>query len=187
MSDPGEITAILAQIEVGDRQAVDRLLPLLYDELYAMADRRMKAERKGHTLGATALVHEAYLKLVIQDRVDWKNRAHFLSVAAIAMRRILVNHAEAKRAQKRGAGEVMVTFDDAVAKNDVDPDELIALHRALDELAKLDARQAKVIEYSFFGGLTHEEIAEVLSVSVPTVRRDYRIAKAWLARRLNDR
>ncbi len=184
VSDADEITAMLAAVEAGDRGAVDRLLPLLYQELLAIAGRRMGRERADHTLSATALVNEAYLVLVRQDRVEWRNRAHFLAVAALAMRRVLVHHAEARRAEKRGGGGVRVTLDDAVMGQQMKSEELLALDRALAELAALDARQAKVVECRFFGGLTHEEIAEALGVSVPTVRRDWRIAKAWLARAL---
>ena len=175
---------MLEAIGAGDRTAVDRLLSLLYDQLRALADRKLHGERAGHTLNATALVHEAYLRLVDQQ-VSWQNRAHFMAVAAIAMRRILINHAEARAAQKRGGGGPLATLSESLAGTSGHPDELIAIDRALTKLAELDARQARVVECRFFGGLSHEETAEALGVSEPTVRRDWRVAKAWLARELS--
>lgn len=163
---------------------MNALLPLVYDELQRMADIQLRRERGDHTLNATALVHEAYLKLVDQSRVTWKNRAHFLGVAAQAMRRILINYANRRRAQKRGGDRVATTFDDQLMSDDVRADQLIDLDEALGRLKILNERQAVVVEYRFFGGLTHEEIAEVLDVSVPTVRRDWRLARAWLTREL---
>jgi RNA polymerase sigma factor (TIGR02999 family) len=159
-------------------------MPLVYDELRRIAQRSLRGERRSHTLSATALVHEAYLKLVDQTRVTWQNRAHFYAVAAQAMRRILVNYAEARKAQKRGGGQGLVTFDDELMGTETRAEELVQLDEALTRLKSLSERQASVVEYHFFGGLTHEEIAEVLGVSLPTVRRDWRLAKAWLTREL---
>lgn len=181
-----EITRLLGELAGGNKTVVDSLLPLVYDHLKRIAGARLRAERPDHTLSATALVHEAYLKLVRQDRVDWKNRAHFLGIAARAMRRILIHHAEAWKAQKRGGGERPVTLDEANEPRVVRADELIALDAAMDRLRLLSERQSRVVELRFFGGLTHEEIAEALGVSVPTVRRDWRLARAWLGRELDS-
>lgn len=172
---------MLQAVSAREEGASERLLALVYDQLRRIAQRRMNAERAGHTLDATGLVHEAYLKLVQQDQVDWKNRAHFYSVAAMAMRRVLINYAEARRAEKRGGGAVLATFDEQALGGEMDAERILELDDALRRLSAMSARQAKVVEYQFFGGLTHEEIAEVLEVSVPTVRRDWRVARAWLS------
>ncbi len=162
-------------------------MPLVYDELHNLAQRQLRGERAGHTINATALVHEAYLKLVDQDQVSWQNRAHFMAVAALSMRRILINYARRQRAQKRGGGEAVATFDEALMGGQTArAEQLIALDEALDRLAQMNERQSKVVSYRFFGGLTQEEIAEALGVSVPTVRRDWRIARAWLTRELES-
>jgi len=180
-----QITHLLGQLQEGDSRAVDRLLPLVYDQMRAMAGKQLRFERADHTLNATALVHEAYLKLVDQNRMQWQNRAHFLAIAAQAMRRILINYANARRAEKRGGGEPVVTFNEELFKQDARADDLVALDAALDKLKELNERQAKVVEFRFFGGLTQEEIAEVLKVSPPTVQRDWRLARAWLSRELS--
>jgi len=164
---------------------VDALIPLVYQELRQLAHRQLAGERRGHTLNTTALVHEAYFKLVDQQRVGWQNRAHFFAIASQAMRRILINYANSRLAEKRGSGQPLATFDERSVVREARAEELVALDETLSELAKLNERQSKVVEYQFFGGLTHEEIAEVLSVSVPTVRRDWRLARAWLSRELN--
>jgi len=180
MTEPGDVTELLRRIDGTASDAVDALFPRVYDELKRVAASRLRSEREGHTLSATALVHEAYLKLVDQDRVDWQNRAHFFAVAARAMRRILLDHAIAKRAAKRGGGAPVVTLggqDVAAASN---ADEIIAIDQALERLAGLDARQAKVVELRFFGGLTLEEIAEVEGVSLASVNRAWRTARAFL-------
>lgn len=181
-----QITQLLDQLSDGKREAVNRLMPLVYDQLQAMAKRQLASERSNHTLNSTALVHEAYLKLVDQTRVTWQNRAHFYAVAAQAMRRILVNYANRRLAAKRGGGQVIATFNDDEVVRETRAEELVALDAALEELGRLDERQGKVVELRFFAGLTQEETAEVLGVSVPTVRRDWRLARAWLARRLED-
>jgi RNA polymerase sigma factor (TIGR02999 family) len=181
-----QITQLLSELSNGNRQVVDSLMPLVYKELHQLAHLNLRKERKDHTLNATALVHEAYLKLIDQTRVTWQNRAHFFAIAAQAMRRILINYAHKRKAEKRGGGGVFVTFIDDQVKRDTQPEELIALDQALDKLSKLNERQSKVIEYWFFVGLTHEETAEVLGVSVPSVRRDWRLARAWLSRELNQ-
>lgn len=186
MPEKPQITRLLGQLAGGNRSVIDALMPLVYDELHRIAERRLMGERQGHTLNATALVHEAYLKLVDQTRVSWQNRAHFYGVAAQAMRRILVNYAEARKAEKRGGGEALATFDDELIGAEQRAGDLLALDEALTRLKSMSDRQSAVVEYHFFGGLTHEEIAEVLGVSLPTVRRDWRIAKAWLTRELRE-
>jgi RNA polymerase sigma factor (TIGR02999 family) len=183
--DPGDVTQLLAKLTDGNRTVVDALLPMVYDELHSMAERQLSRERANHTLNATALVHEAYLKLIDQRHVTWQNRAHFLAIAAKAMRRILINYAEQRLAQKRGGGQHVTTFDDQLAPRETRIEELVALDRALLKLAEISERQSTVVEYCFFGGLKHEEIAEVLGVSLPTVRRDWRLARAWLSRELS--
>lgn len=159
-------------------------MPLVYDELRAIAHREMLRERADHTLDTTALVHEAYLNLVKNERLDWQSRAHFLSMAAIAMRRILVDYARRRAADKRGGGEAIVTLDDSQLAHESRPEEFIELDEALTRLNTRNPRLASVVTYKFFGGLTHDEIAEVLGVSVPTVHRDWRLARLWLSREL---
>ncbi len=183
-----DITALLADLSDGDENAVNVILPRIYDELQAMAHGQLRRERADHTLNTTALVHEAYLKLVKQDRVTWQNRAHFFAIASTAMRRILVNYAHKRNAEKRGGGEALATFDEGMGSpaRETKAEELIALDTALERLSAMNERQGKVVEYWFFGGLTQEEIAEVLGISVPTVRRDWTFAKAWLSRELAD-
>jgi RNA polymerase sigma factor (TIGR02999 family) len=185
MSAPDQdITRLLAELSGGNSEVVNALLPLIYSELHGMAENQLRRERRDHTLNATALVHEAHLKLVDQSRVTWQNRAHFLGVASQAMRRILINYAQQRKAQKRGGDMIATTFDDDLLPRETRAEQLIDLDEALNRLKELDARQAQVVEYRFFGGLTHEEIAEVLGISVPTVQRDWRVARAWLSKEL---
>jgi RNA polymerase sigma factor (TIGR02999 family) len=158
----------------------------VYDRLRALARAQLASERAGHTLNATALVHESYLNLIGQARMSWESRAHFYAIAAQAMRRILIDYARRRMAKKRGGKSPFVTFDDSLIGGDQRAEEVVALDAALVKLRELSERQSQVVEYRFFGGLTHEEIAEVLSISVPTVRRDWRIAKAWLANELRN-
>lgn len=186
MRQSSNVTQLLAELTGGNQEVVNALLPLIYGELRGMAENHLRRERKDHTLNATALVHEAYLKLVDQSRVSWQNRAHFLGVAAQAMRRILINYAARRRAQKRGGDVLATTFDDELIPVETPADRLLDLDEALNRLKELSERQAAVVEYRFFGGLTHEETAEVLDVSVPTVRRDWRLARAWLSRELEQ-
>lgn len=186
MEQQHNITLMLGQLSEGNREVVDKLLPLVYEELRRLAHGQLRGERADHTLNATALVHEAYLKLVDQDRVNWQNRAHFFAIAAQSMRRILINYAESRRAQKRGGGQAVATFSDELMGRETKAEELIELDEALKRLQELNERQSKVVEYRFFGGLSQEEIAEVLGVSVPTVKRDWRVAKAWLSRELRS-
>lgn len=184
MDSQPEITQLLAQLSGGNRTVVDELMPRVYDEMLVLARRQLRGERAGHTLNTTALVHEAYLKLVRQDQVTWQNRAHFFSIAALAMRRILINYANKRMAEKRGGGEPLATFEEEQVARAMRAEELVALDEALDRLAAMNERQSTVVTLSFFGGLKHKEIAEVLDVSVPTVRRDWRLARAWLSREL---
>jgi RNA polymerase sigma factor (TIGR02999 family) len=175
-----DLTRRLAEWRAGDEAAFDAVWREVYDHLRRIAHRKLAGERSGHTLDTTALVHETYLKLARQDRATIEDRAHLLAVAALAMRRILVNYARDRVAKKRGGPRVRVTFDEGQAAGDHDIAELIAIDDLLDRLATLDDRQARVVTYRFYGGLTDAEIAEVLGVSLPTVRRDWRAARAWL-------
>jgi len=166
--------------------AAERLFPLIYDELKKRAQIYMAGERKDHTLQPTALVHEAFLKLVDQDRVNWQNRAHFLGVASTIMRRILVDHARAHAAEKRGDGAIRLSIDDVQVPIEARAEGLVALDDALKKLAEFDERKAKIVEMRFFGGLTEEEIAENLGINNRTVQRDWRTARLWLYRELNN-
>ena len=167
----------------GNEAALEQLVPLVHEELHRIARGCMRGERAGHSLQATALVNEAYLRLIGAQQVDWQNRVHFLAVSARLMRRILVDFARSKNYQKRGGGAQAVTLDEALVVNEPGRD-LIALDEALDALAKLDERKSRVVEMRFFGGLSVEETAAVLGVSGDTVMRDWRLAKAWLLREL---
>lgn len=169
----------------GDAAALERLLPRVYDELRRMARQRLRHERTDHTLAATDLVHEAFLKLVDLDQVDWQNRAHFFAIASRAMRNVLVDHAVRRSAVKRGGGEHAITLDDPPRSGGLPLEELIALSDALERLERLDERQARVVECRFFGGLSLEETAEALHVSPATVSRDWTFARAWLHRELS--
>jgi RNA polymerase sigma factor (TIGR02999 family) len=179
-----DVTQVLEQIRNGDERAADKLLPLVYDEFRALARHYLAQERANHTLQPTALVHEAYMKLVDQSRVDWQGRSHFFAVAAQAMRRILVDHARSRQREKRGGGRARVVLDEAVALSPQKDEDVIALDEALEQLAKLDPRQAKVVELRFFGGLSVEEVAHTLGVSKRTVEGDWTFARAWLSREL---
>ena len=184
MEGAGEVTQLLVAASNGDRQALDEMLPLVYAELRRLAGGYLRDERGDHTLQPTALVHEAYLRLVNQRSVDWKNRAHFMGVAAQMMRRILVNHAEGKKAEKRGGGAEKITLDHAVGAFEERDLDVLAVDLALARLATIDERKARIIELRFFAGLTTPEIAEVLGISTATIERDYTFARAWLHREL---
>ena len=164
---------------------MDEFFPVVYEELRRIAHRELRHERTDHTLGTTALVHEAYLKLARLDRIRWQSRAHFLAVAAQAMRRVLVDYAVARRAQKRGGGHAPESLDDAVAMAEARGDELLALDDALRQLQALDERHARIVECRFFGGMSIEETAEALGVSPATVKREWTLARAWLNRELS--
>lgn len=178
------MTRLLAAWSAGDREALDKLLPLVEHELRRLARRQMSRERPDHTLQTTALVNEAYLKLIDQREVRWQNRAHFFAIAARMMRRILIDHARRHAHQKRGGGARKVELDEAATLTAERAWELVALDEALDTLATMDARKGRVVELRYFGGLSVEEIGEVLSVSPDTVTRDWRRARAWLHREL---
>jgi RNA polymerase sigma-70 factor (ECF subfamily) len=186
MAEDHEITDVLAHLDGAPREVVDRVFPLVYDELKAIAAARLREERGDHTLTATALVHEAYLKLVGQRQADWKNRSHFFAIAARAMRRILLDHAIARKAKKRGGDEPFVTLIDEAAGEDTSPEQLIELDDAMQRLASVDARQAQIVELRFFGGLTLEDIAGVMELSLSSVNRDWRAARAYLTTQLAD-
>ncbi|HEX8195796.1 MAG TPA: sigma-70 family RNA polymerase sigma factor [Pyrinomonadaceae bacterium] len=180
------VTQLLIEHSRGDSEAVEKLLPAVYDELRRLAAGYLRRERSDHTLQPTALVHEAYLKLIDQTRVSWQNRAHFFGVAAQVMRRILVDHAREHRAAKRGAEFQIMPLDENLDKAFVKSSELIALDDALTELAKVSPEKAKLVELRFFGGLTFEETAEVLDIGLTTVKRQWRLARAWLYGQLNN-
>ena len=183
-SSPNDVTALLVRLSSGDKGAIERLMPLVYAELHRRANQYMRQERSDHTLQPTALVHEVYLKLVQQREASFKNRAHFYAIAAQLMRRILTDHARSRLSAKRGGGyeEGMVT--EPLQLRADHPAGLLAINDALQELSVLDSRQEKVVEMRFFGGLTAEETAEVLGVSIRTVEREWSMARAWLYTRL---
>jgi RNA polymerase sigma-70 factor (ECF subfamily) len=174
------VTELLTRWSKGDGAALAELTPLVYEELRRLAHRQMGAERPGHTLQTTALVNEAYLRLADQTNLNWQNRAHFFAVAARAMRQILVSYARSNRAQKRGGGGARIELDEAAIMSPEQSNEIVDVHEALEKLATLDERKAQVVELKYFGGLNHDEIAEVLKVSTMTVRRDWVFAKTWL-------
>lgn len=177
---PGEVTQLLDRVSRGQPGALDALMSVVYNELRRQAARYLRRERENHTLQPTALVHEAFFKLVDQRHVRWQNRAHFFGIAAQAMRRILVDHARAHARIKRGGSAVQVTLDETVRADAADAVDMIAVDGALRRLAALDPRQAQIVELRFFGGLTVEESAEVLSLSPATIKREWSMAKAWL-------
>ncbi|MCA1814927.1 MAG: sigma-70 family RNA polymerase sigma factor [Acidobacteria bacterium] len=182
MSAPAqqEVTQLLIRLTDGDRAVLDELLPLIYGELRRVAAGYLRRESPGHTLQPTALVHEAYLRMVDQTQVRWQNRAHFLGVAAQMMRRILVDHARSRQAEKRGGALPKLSLDENIDVSDERAAELVALDEALKKLAEIDPEKSRLVELRFFGGLSVEETAEVLGVSAPTVKRHWRMAKAWL-------
>jgi RNA polymerase sigma-70 factor, ECF subfamily len=180
------IAQLLQEWRAGDEGAYARLIPVVYDELRRLARAQLRGERAGHSLQPTLLVHEAYLRLGKAD-VDWRDRTHFLSVAARVMRRILVERARAKRATKRGGDEVRVTLSDPILSPHSNPIDILVLNDAMERLRELDTRQAEIVELCYFGGLTYAEIAEALGVSEATVDRDLRHARAWLRRELSAR
>jgi RNA polymerase sigma factor (TIGR02999 family) len=178
------VTGLLLAWGEGDEAALEQLMPLVHAELRRLARRHMGHERRGHTLQATALVNEAYLRLIDVRKIQWQNRAHFFSMSARLMRRILVDFARSKHYQKRGGGARKVTFDEALAVSNERGDDLVALDDALVALAAVDPRKSQVVEMRFFGGLSVEESAEALHVSADTVMRDWKLAKVWLLREL---
>jgi RNA polymerase sigma factor (TIGR02999 family) len=182
---PENITELLASYGRGDKESLDQLMPIVYDELRRQAARYLRREQAGHTLQTTALIHEAYVRLVDQRNMQWQNRAHFFGIAAQMMRRILVDHARSKKRAKRGGSDIRVSLGDAeVAAKDQELD-VVALDEALDRLARIDEQQSRVVELRFFSGLSVEETAEVMGISKSTVKRDWSMAKAWLHRELS--
>jgi RNA polymerase sigma-70 factor, ECF subfamily len=184
-ADPQDITQLLKDWSDGDREAPSQLMPLVYQELRRLADHYMSHERASHTLQPTALVNEAYLRLIDQTRVDWQNRAHFFGIAAQLMRRVLLDHARAHHAGKRGGAAKRLSLDEASILPEERASDLIALDEALEELAKLDERKSRIVELRFFGGLGVDETAEVLGIHRATILRDWAVAKAWLHRELS--
>lgn len=185
MNEPPNVTRILQATSEGSRESADRLLPLVYDELRRLAQSRLANEREGHTLQATALVHETYLKLIDIEQVEWQNRAHFFAVAATAIRRLLVDHARARGRDKRGGEAAKLSLDEALnIAADGPTTDLIELHEALERFGRAEPERARVVELRFFGGLTGEEIAEVLGVDRRTVTRYWLHGRAWLHREL---
>jgi RNA polymerase sigma-70 factor, ECF subfamily len=185
-TSPPSVTQLLADWSRGEDSALSALTPLVYDELRRLAHHYMGGQRPDHTLQATALVNEAYLRLAGQTRPNFKNRSHFFAVAAQAMRQILVNHARASQSQKRGGGACKVELDEAALISPQQTTEILDLNEALERLGTLDPRKAHVVELKYFGGLNHDEIAEVLKISTVTVRRDWIFAKAWLHNELHN-
>jgi len=182
---PNQVTQLLVRWRDGDRQAFDLLVPLVYQELRQIAARHLSNERAGHTLQSTALVNEAYFRMVQQDLPEWQNRAHFFAVAAQVMRQILVDHARARRALKRGGDAARVSLQLAEGQAVPMDSDLVALDEALTALSQLDPQQGRVVELKFFGGLSNEDTSAVLGVSTSTVKRDWTVARAWLYRELN--
>ncbi len=184
MNHQDQVTQLLLAFSGGQRDVLDDLLPVVYEELRGMAHRYLRHERAGHTLNTTALVHEAFLKLVDQNRVAWQNRNHFFAIAATAMRRILVNYAKARQRLKRGGKAPKVSLEEAAYLTEEKADELVALDEALAQLEKHNPRRARVIECRYFGGFSVEETAEILDVSTRTVKRETQVARAWLYRQM---
>jgi RNA polymerase sigma factor (TIGR02999 family) len=180
MPSTQDVTQVLRELSEGRDTAPVRLMPLVYDELRKLAGGYLQGERTDHTLQATALVHEAYIRLIDWENVSWQNRAHFFALAAQVMRHILVDHARQKRAQKRGGGMTKLSLEEAVSFAQQREVDVVALDDALEELAQFDAAQSKIVELRFFGGLTIEETAEALRISPATVKREWTLAKAWL-------
>jgi RNA polymerase sigma-70 factor, ECF subfamily len=184
---PADVTSLLNKLSAGDQEAAAQLVPLVYEELRHLAARRLRHERPDHTLQATALVHEAYVKLAAQRDAKWQNRAQFFGVASQVMRRILVDYARGQQRIRRGGKQQRVALDDVLLVSPERADEVLSVHESLSRLEKLDARQARIVELRYFGGLTAEEIAEVVGISTKTVMRELNVAKAWLYGDLKDR
>lgn len=183
---PGEVTNLLWELKEGNKEAERILIPLVYSELRRIAAAHLRRESPDHSLQPTALVHEAYLRLTELKRIDWQSRSHFFAVSATVMRRILVDRARAQRARKRGEGWDVVSLNEAMLPAPAKSAELLALDEALTRLAALDERQAKIVELRFFAGMSEEEAGEALGISARTVKRDWRIAKAWLYKELAE-
>ncbi|MBI1786438.1 MAG: sigma-70 family RNA polymerase sigma factor [Acidobacteria bacterium] len=187
MTQPGEVTGLLAAWRGGDSGALDRLIPIVYEDLRRVAARYMRSEQPGHTLQTTALVHEAYMRLTREQDRTWENRAHFFAVAAQIMRNLLVDHARAAAREKRGGGAAHLALDEESGLTAVDPDVLLALDDAMRRLAEVDPRASRIVELRYFVGLSNEEVADVIGTTERTVRRDWNTAKAWLRAELRSR
>jgi len=183
---PSNVTQMLHDWSDGDREAFDKLVPIVYEELRRQAVRYLRRERPGHTLQTTALIHEAYIRLIDQTNVRWQNRAHFFGIAAQLMRRILVDHARSRQAAKRGGSDIKVPLEEAIIASEGREVDLVALDEALERLAAIDPQQSRVVELKFFSGLSVEETAEVLGISPRTVKRDWNVAKGWLRREISE-
>ncbi len=183
---PGHVTVLLEALSSGDREVLDELLPEVYDELHRLAHRELRRERDGHTLSTTALVHEAYVKLADVRRLTWRDQAHFFAVCAQAMRRVLINYAAMKGAQKRGGNAPHLPIDDVVAVASTRPDDLLWVNEALNRLEQINPRQTRVVECRVFGGMGVRETAEAISISPATVKRDWTLARAWLTREISE-
>lgn len=181
-----KITKLLKAHSSGNQQALGELIPLVYDKLHDMAHFRMLGERSGHTLNTTGLVHEAYLRLAKFNRINWENRAHFFGIASQLMRNILVDYAVKKKAKKRGGDRQRVTLGSQHNATEINLHDILSIHQALEQLAEIDERQVRVVECRFFGGSTLEETAKALGISTATVSRDWKMARAWLNRELED-
>lgn len=186
MSTKGDVTRLLMEVQEGNPEASEQLWSEVYDALRLVARNKLRGERAGHTLSTTALVHEAYLKIIDHTRVEWEDRLHFFAMASRIMRNILIDYARRRKAQKRGGDAPHVPLDDAIVSADTSAETFLALDDALNQLAELDERLARVVEYRFFGGMQEKEIAELLDISPRTVRRDWRKAKGWLSRALAE-
>lgn len=184
--DQGEITDLLAEWSDGDGEALERLMPLVFDELRQLAQTYFRREAESHTLQPTALVNEVYVRLTEQRQVQWENRSQFFAFASLLMRRILVDHAKAKRAAKRGGGVAKLPLDEALVGAEVMDVDVLALDQALNRLAEVDDRQARIVQMRFFAGLTQEEIADVLDISLSTVKREWRTARLFLLREITE-
>ena len=182
---PGEVTNLLLELKRGNKEAEGLLIPLVYKELRRIAGGYLRRESPGHSLQATALVHEAYIRLIDIREVDWQSRSHFFAMSATLMRRILVDHARASQARKRGNGWDAVSLNEAILPSPERAPEILALDEALNKLASFDERQSKIVELRFFAGMSEDEAGNVLGISARTVKRDWRIAKAWLFKELN--
>jgi len=182
---PADVTQLLIAWSNGDQVARERLMSVVYEELHRLARRYMRNESPGHTLQTSALVHEAFIRLVDQRDVHWQIRSHFFAIAAQMMRRILVDYARSRNFAKRGGGAVKLSLEEGLIVSDERSEQVVAVHEALDGLAKIDPRQAQIVELKFFGGLSNEETAAVLAVSPGTVARDWTMAKAWLRREIS--
>ena len=180
------VTQMLHDWSHGDREVLDKLVPVVFEELRRQAARYLKRERPGHTLQTTALIHEAYIRLIDQKNVHWQNRAHFYAISAKLMRRILVDHARSRQAAKRGGSDIKLPLEEAMNASEGREVDLVALDEALERLAAIDPQQSRVVELKFFSGMSVEETAEVLGVSTRTVKRDWNVAKAWLRRQISE-